>query len=611
MRCARWSRRPPGARRRRRCALSASRRRIGCAKASPGSSRSRPDASSCTARMIAAACRSNRIGIEIEAALAFGTGHHGTTRGCLLALDPFCKSLSQATASSLTDPRFRHRQRRPRHRGGARAASARARDRYRRGAVRVARDNARLNRVAPLIETVKADGIAVRSVCARTRRSISSSPISCSARCSGWRRRSQSSPRPAPASSFPVLLPAQANAALAAYRGFALERRIDARWLDHAGARAPHAAAPRRCPPPTRPHRLPRMFEAHFQSFEDRGDRAASAPRVAALRAELERRGLDGFIVPRADRFQNEYVPPCGRAARLAHRLHRLGRRRDRARRPRRRSSSTAAIRCRCARKSTRGFLRRASGRTSAAGLDRSQPAGGREARLFAVAAYRRRRRTAGQGLRRGGREPRCRRRQSARRDLDRSAAAAARRGRAARSALCRRGRRASSRACATKSRKLAADALVVSDPHAVSWLFNIRGSDVPHTPVALAFALVPQEGRPALYLDGRKLGNDVRHRLEELAAVRATAEFERDLAALGSEQRAVRLDPAACPEAIARLVDRERRQDRARQRPDHADEGGEERRRDRRRARGATARRRGGDALPRLVRPRGAGADD
>ena len=34
----------------------------------------------------------NRIGIEIEAALAFGTGHHGTTRGCLLALDAIAKS---------------------------------------------------------------------------------------------------------------------------------------------------------------------------------------------------------------------------------------------------------------------------------------------------------------------------------------------------------------------------------------------------------------------------------------------------------------------------------------------------------------------------------------
>ena len=37
----------------------------------------------------------NRIGIEIEAALAFGTGHHGTTRGCLLALDRLCKALSK------------------------------------------------------------------------------------------------------------------------------------------------------------------------------------------------------------------------------------------------------------------------------------------------------------------------------------------------------------------------------------------------------------------------------------------------------------------------------------------------------------------------------------
>src|SRR5438045_9392234 len=51
------------------------------------------------------------------------------------------------------------------------------------------------------------------------------------------------------------------------------------------------------------------MFEARFQTFDDPAERAASAGHVAALRAELKRRGLDGFIVPRADRHQNEYVP--------------------------------------------------------------------------------------------------------------------------------------------------------------------------------------------------------------------------------------------------------------------------------------------------------------
>src|SRR6266478_6786106 len=58
------------------------------------------------------------------------------------------------------------------------------------------------------------------------------------------------------------------------------------------------------------------MFEARFQSFEDRAERGASAPRVAALRTELARRGLTGFIVPRSDRHQNEYVP--GSEQRLA-----------------------------------------------------------------------------------------------------------------------------------------------------------------------------------------------------------------------------------------------------------------------------------------------------
>src|SRR5205809_7480982 len=53
------------------------------------------------------------------------------------------------------------------------------------------------------------------------------------------------------------------------------------------------------------------MFEARFQSFADHTERAASGARFAALRTELARRGLTGFIVPRADRQQNEYIPAC------------------------------------------------------------------------------------------------------------------------------------------------------------------------------------------------------------------------------------------------------------------------------------------------------------
>ena len=58
---------------------------------------------------------------------------------------------------------------------------------------------------------------------------------------------------------------------------------------------------------------------------------------------------------------------------------------------------------------------------------------------------------------------------------------------------------------------KLKAEALVVSDPHAACWTFNIRGRDVAHTPLALAVAIVPREGRPSLHVDGRKLTNAVR----------------------------------------------------------------------------------------------------
>src|ERR1700710_2885690 len=52
------------------------------------------------------------------------------------------------------------------------------------------------------------------------------------------------------------------------------------------------------------------MFEAHFQTFEEPEAGAAWTPGLPALREDLPRRKLTGFVIPRADQQQNEYVAP-------------------------------------------------------------------------------------------------------------------------------------------------------------------------------------------------------------------------------------------------------------------------------------------------------------
>ena len=96
---------------------------------------------------------------------------------------------------------------------------------------------------------------------------------------------------------------------------------------------------------------------------------------------------------------------------------------------------------------------------------------------------------------------------------------------------------------------------MIVSDPHNVAWAFNIRGSDVSYTPLPLAFAAVPKEGRPALYIDGRKLSNETRDYLETLADVREPAAFAEDLRTLGAAHATVRLDQATAADALSRVI--------------------------------------------------------
>ncbi len=94
-------------------------------------------------------------------------------------------------------------------------------------------------------------------------------------------------------------------------------------------------------------------------------------------------------------------------------------------------------------------------------------------------------------------------------------------------------------------------DALVVSDPHALCWLFNIRGGDVAHTPIVIGDAVIKAKGRPTAYIDGRKLDNQVRASLSELAEVEEPARFEEALRALGAAKARVRLDAGTAGERL------------------------------------------------------------
>lgn len=61
-------------------------------------------------------------------------------------------------------------------------------------------------------------------------------------------------------------------------------------------------------------------------------------------------------------------------------------------------------------------------------------------------------------------------------------------------------------------------DALLVSECTSVNWLMNIRAGDVPHLPILRAFAIVPAEGKPQLFVDLRRIDPDLRASLAAFA---------------------------------------------------------------------------------------------
>src|SRR5881394_3756206 len=297
------------------------------------------------------------------------------------------------------------------------------------------------------------------------------------------------------------------------------------------------------------------MFEAHFQTFEDAESGVALTARLGAFREELARRKLTGFVIPRADQQQNEYV--AASEERLAWLTGFTG------------SAGMAAVLT----KEAAVFVDGRYTLQAAKQVDRKawhiEPLADPPPEHWLTKHV-----AAGDRL---GFDPWLHTSAAA----ERLAAACTRAGAelvavdsnpldsiwTERPApplgpVTVHGVQFSGEIEAEKLKRirgeiarLGADALVLSDSHAVAWTFNIRGADVSHTPLPLSDALVPKDGRPIIFIDHRKLSNSARDHLERSADVSEPGALAPKLTELGKRGAAIALDSATAADALSRLI--------------------------------------------------------
>jgi Xaa-Pro aminopeptidase len=98
------------------------------------------------------------------------------------------------------------------------------------------------------------------------------------------------------------------------------------------------------------------------------------------------------------------------------------------------------------------------------------------------------------------------------------------------------------------------AAAVVLTMPESIAWLLNIRGGDVPHTPLPLSFAILRQDGTVTLFIDRRKLAPRIERHLGNEVTVAPSERLGPALDELAAEGGRVQVDPAS---AASWVVDR------------------------------------------------------
>ena len=101
-----------------------------------------------------------------------------------------------------------------------------------------------------------------------------------------------------------------------------------------------------------------------------------------------------------------------------------------------------------------------------------------------------------------------------------------------------------------------AVDAAVISAPDSIAWLLNVRGGDVEHTPLPLSFALLHADARVSWFVDPRKVHPSTLRHLGYGVGIEPPLRLDGALEALARDRATVQADPGAAPAAILQKLE-------------------------------------------------------